>query len=518
MSDLYSRETARRSLLNTVSYRAISQVATLVGYLVLVRTLPEQPFGIYSLLYSFIPVLSTAASLGVELTLKRFQPEYLRSGNPAAAAWLLRVAMLTRLASNALVLAAILLAWNLVAPVFKLTGYRVDFAFFSLLVLLYFQGRILELALASHMLHRYGVGSTVLIALSKLLAYLILAALHSLTLRSAILADTVAFGLAYLFMRVAYYRNTDDSGAVPAFRLPAVERKRVLRYAFFNNFNDASSLLLYTQTDNFFIAALLNPVAVGAYAFYTRINAMASNLTPVRLLENVIQPLFFAVPPEQASERVPRYFTLLLNCSLIVQLPLVAYATVYHQEIVALLLGGKFHDLSWLLPVIVAFGATSNVIAIPVTSVAQYHERASLILASQLFGLYQIAAMLLLVPKLGLLGAATATGTYHLFRNLFVWWKMRMYARWLNFPAVMVCATAIWGSAIAACFAIKAAVSLPPFLALACGALICAIAAFVYVRSPAVSDSDRDLLEHVFHGKEIRLLRTLGLVRQPGWS
>jgi uncharacterized membrane protein YjfL (UPF0719 family) len=93
-----------------------------------------------------------------------------------------------------------------------------------------------------------------------------------------------------------------------------------------------------------------------------------------------------------------------------------------------------------------------------------------------------------------------------------------MYARWLNFPAVMVCATAIWGSAIAACFAIKAAFSLPPFLALACGALICAIAAFVYVRSPAVSDSDRELLEHVFHGKEIRLLRTLGLVRQPGWS
>ena len=95
------------------------------------------------------------------------------------------------------------------------------------------------------------------------------------------------------------------------------------------------------QTDNFFIAALLNPIAVGAYAFYTRVNAMVSNLTPMRLLENVVQPLFFAVPPAEAPTRIPRYLTLLVNCSLIVQLPIVAYTTVYHREIVALLLGGK---------------------------------------------------------------------------------------------------------------------------------------------------------------------------------
>src|ERR1700751_2206131 len=124
---LYSREKARRSLLNTVGYRAISQGATVVGYVVLVRALSEQSFGIYSLLYAFIPFISTVASLGLELTLKRFQPEYLRAGNRQAAAWLLRVVMTARLASNALVLALIVLAWNLVAPLFHLENYRADF-------------------------------------------------------------------------------------------------------------------------------------------------------------------------------------------------------------------------------------------------------------------------------------------------------------------------------------------------------------------------------------------------------
>jgi O-antigen/teichoic acid export membrane protein len=512
---LYSREKARRSLLNTAGYRAISQVTTLAGYVVLVRALAEQSFGIYSLLYAFIPVISTAASLGLELTLKRFQPEYLRLGQLAFAGWLLRVVMIARIVSNTLVIALVLAAWNLVAPFFHLGPYRADFAVFGLLVLVYFQARIFEFALASHMLHRYSVGSTVLLSVTKLGMYLILIAAHALSLRSAILADTLAYCLQYLFMRTAYRYHTQESHT-PMSRPPAAERKRLWKYALYNNFNDAGSILLYVQTDNFFIAALLNPIAVGAYAFYTRINGMLSNVTPMRLFENVVQPLFFATPPEQSHERLPRYFTLLLNLSLVAQLPLIAYATVYHGEIVGLLLGGKFHDVSWLMPVIIAFGTTNNVIAIPVTSVAQYHERASLILTSQLFGIYQIVCMILLVPLLGLLGAAVATGTYHLLRNLFVWWRVRADARWLNFPAVLVSAALIWGGAIGVCFELKRVMAAPPLVTMACGLVVCGCAALLYVRSPALSRSDRQLLAQLFHGREARLLQRLGVLPRLG--
>jgi len=510
---LYSREHARRSLLNTAGFRAISQVSTMVGYIVLVRALSAQAFGVYSLLYACIPVISTAASLGLELTLKRFQPEYLRAGNTAASAWLLRVVTVARLASNVLILVLVLLGWNLVAPLFGLQDYRAEFALFGPLVLLYFQGRILELALASNMLHRYGVGATVLLSITKLIAYLVLASSHALTLRSAILIDTLGYGLAYVFMRTAYRVNAADGHGVSADRPPPPERRRMWRYALYNNFNDAGSILLYVQTDNFFIAALLTPIAVGAYAFYTRINAMASNLTPIRLFENVLQPLVFAVPPAEAHERLPRYFTLLLNCSLATQLPIIAYTALYHRELVQLLLGGKFLELSWLMPVIIAFGTTSNVFAIPVTSVAQYHERASLILFSQLFGIYQIACMLLLVPRWGLLGAAVSTGTYHLLRNSFVWWQVRPDARWLNFPAVAGCATAIWGGAILACSVLKSTLHTPPIVSLACGAVVCLLAAWLYVRSPALARTDRELLGQLFHGREARLLQRLGVLQ-----
>ena len=136
----------------------------------------------------------------------------------------------------------------------------------------------------------------------------------------------------------------------------------MLRYAFFNQFNDAGTFLLSTRGDNLFVAALMNPIAVGTYSFYVRLNQMVRHILPINMFENVIQPLFFAIPPGEAEQRLPRYFSLLLNTNLLLLLPVTAYATLYHAEIVTVIFGGKFLESSWLLPLIVLF-TTVNVIA-----------------------------------------------------------------------------------------------------------------------------------------------------------
>ena len=98
---LYSPQQARRSIFKTIRFRAISQAATVLSYIVLVRGMQEHAFGIYNLFYSFIPVITTLASFGLEQTLRRFQPEYLRTGKPMASAWLVRTVASARFASSA---------------------------------------------------------------------------------------------------------------------------------------------------------------------------------------------------------------------------------------------------------------------------------------------------------------------------------------------------------------------------------------------------------------------------------
>ena len=507
----YGGQRARRSLIHTVGFRSLSQVATVLGYVVVVRAMSEHDFGILNLLYAFIPALSTFASLGLEQVLRRYQPEYLRSGNATASAWLVRVISGARLASNVLVLAAVLAAWTVVAPIFQLQPYRFEFALFSLLILLHFQMRILQFSLASHMLHRYSVGSLAMLPIAKLVAYLILWWQGTLDLETAIVADTVAYAITYVLLRSAYSRHCRPPKEAATFKPEAGEGRRLLKYGLYNNFNDAGAFIIGSRSDNFFIAALLNAVAVGTYAFYVRLSEMIANVSPGRLFDNVIQPLFFAIPKEEGARRIPRYFTPMLNTNLLLQMAAFAYSVAYHREIVQVLFAGKFIDYSPLLPMVMGFAAL-NVIAVPVTLVAQHAEKVSIILLGKIFVIYQVVATLALIPIAGLYGAAFATGTSQLAKNLFVWWHVRDQARWLNFPAVLGMSVVIWGGAIVSCLGLKAFVPAHALVHLILGALVCGVASLAYMRSPGIAHSDREVLGTVLKGREAVLLRWLGML------
>lgn len=512
---LYNQSSARRSLIDTVLFRALSQAATIIGYVVLVRGMRKEDFGVFNLLYSIIPVVSTIASLGLEQTLRRYQPEYLLTGNSRGAAWLVRFVSNARLGTNLLVIGIVLLAWNHIAPIFQLTPYRGAFMLFALLLLLHFQVQILQMTLASHMLHRYSVGAVVVMAIAKLIAYVALSRVNALTLEHAIIADTIAYALAFTFLRGIYRSRCRDRDDYRTYQPSGDERRRLLRYGLYNNFNDAGTLLLDSSLDNFFIAAIIDPVSVAAYAFYTRLIEMTSNASPLRLFDNVIQPMFFATPRSEADRRVPQYFTLLLNLNFVPQWPVLAFSLAYHAELVTVVFGGKYVEHSWLLPVIMGFSLV-NSIGTPVTLVAQYDERAGLMLLSKVTALVNVAAMLLLVPIAGLYGAALARGTSVALKNGFIWWHVRHRAAWRNALPFIVTSVLLWGLVVLVCLGMKAFVPAPPIVQLVLGAGACGCALLLHLRSPAICSSDREMIGSLLHGKEARALRWLGLLPAPG--
>jgi len=508
---LYTSGQARRSLIDTMTFRIVSQMATVVGYVVLVRGMTKEDFGVLNLLYAFIPFVSTVASLGLEQTLRRYQPEYLRAGNLPAAAWLVRFVASARFGANVILLSLILLCWNQVAPLFKLTPYRAEFLLLGLLVLVHLQARVLELSLASHMLQRYSVGSLAVLAVVKLSVYCLLWWQDAFTLQHALIADIVAFAVAYAFLLAAYRRHCVPGPLEKPYRPEALQRRRLLRYAAFNNFNDAGTLFLDRRLDSFFIAAIIDPVSVGIYAFYSRLSEMAVNLLPTRLFDNVVQPMFFAVDAESAEHRLPQYFSLLLNLNLVLLWPVLAFALVYHAEIVLGVFGGKFVEDSWLLPIIVVFELI-NAIGPPVGLVAQYEEKVDIILYSKIFGIYNVIALVTLIPIFGIFGAALASGSAQAMKNGFIWWHVRKRGRWTNATSALLSSLALWGAIVVACLVLKAIVGSSPVLNLCGGLLMVAAGVLVHIRGPAISAADRAILASVFHGKELMVLRRLGLL------
>jgi O-antigen/teichoic acid export membrane protein len=508
---IYTRGRARRSLIDTVSFRLVSQAATVLGLIVLVRGMSEQQFGIYSLMYSFIPVIGTVLSLGLEQVLLRYQPEYLRNNNKAGAAWLMRLIAMARLSANIVIIVVVLLCWNFIAPLFKLTPYRDVFAIFSFLMLLHFQSRILQLALASHMMHRYSVGSMSTLSIIKLLGYGVLYAMHALTLQAAIFADMLGYAIAYIAMRFAYNKFCLTPDARVAYSPGPEERKRLFRYGFYNNFNDAGVFLLYSTMDNFFIAAYLDTVSVGIYNFYGRLRQMVLNALPGKLFETIIQPMFFSIPADKADRNIPRFFSFLLNMNLLLQWPALAFATAYHQEIVQVVFHGKFVEHSWLLPVVMGF-ATLNVVSDPVSLVAQYEEKAHILLLSKVFAAYNVLAMFVLVPLLGIYGAALAAGTAQTMKSFFIWWYVRKRAVWTNARAALLSSIGVWGATVGICYAIKRFLPAPPLAQLAMGVAVFVVAGLIYVRTPTLSPADRDLLRSIVPEKAARIMQRAGFL------
>ncbi|MGE0114250.1 MAG: lipopolysaccharide biosynthesis protein [Steroidobacteraceae bacterium] len=508
---LYSHAKARRSLIDTIAFRALSQISTVVGYVILVRAMTEQDFGVFSLFYAFIPVIGTVASLGLEQVLRRYQPEYLRAGNQLAAAWLVRLIASWRFVTSVLVLGGVLLGWNYVAPLFKLAGHREIFSVFGVLIVLHFQSSILQLALGAHMLHRYSVGSTVVLSLVKLFAYSVLFWFGKLDLIAAIVVDILAYGVAYISMRLAYQKICLGAETSGRYRPDSEERRRLIRYGLFNNFNDAGVLLMYSTLDSFFIAAFVDTVSVGVYAFYTRLRQMVAGALPMKLFENVIQPMFFSIPSAEAERKVPQYFSFLLNMDLILQWPALAFAIAYHAEIVQVIFGGKFIEYSWLLPMVFGF-ATVNAVADPATLVAQYEEKAGVILTSKLFAIYNIAAMAAMVPLMGVYGAVIASGTAQLMKNGFIWWHVRRRAVWINARDALVFAFLVWGAAVALCLGMKRLLPAPAPMQLAIGIVVFAAAGWIYLRSPALSPADRAILAAVMGDRHAKMLQRIGLL------
>ncbi len=512
MTKLYTAKRARHGLIHTAYFRAVSQVSTILGYIVLVRGLSEHDFGVFNLFYAVIPLMSAAISLGLEHVLRRYEPEYLSLQQHAKAAWLVRFVGRTRLGVNLIVLALIFSGWYLITPIFQLDPYRMEFLIFSVLILVYFQQRVLDIALTSHMLHQYAVGGLAALAVTKLLGYSIFTWLGDLSLRNALMIDTFGHGLVYAGIYIAHRRLC----ALPAGTMPEkpdkTETRRLLRYGLFYNFNDAGTLTLNPRIDNFFLAGFMDPIAAGTYSFYTRLAKMVDRILPMHLFDNVVRPLFFATSTNQADVRVPQYFTLLTNTGLLLALPVTAFAAVYHHDIVELVFGGRFQADSILLPIVLLFMA-GKVISTPVILAAQYAEKAAIILLSKIFGIVNLGLLLLLIPAFGVYGAAIATGASAIVKDAFIWWFVRDRAVWLNWKAVVIWSVACWGGFYLGASAFRETVELPLIVHLLAGTLMCGLVALLFLRTPVLAETDRVIIASVFKGREQRLLRQAGLIR-----
>ena len=73
----------------------------------------------------------------------------------------------------------------------------------------------------------------------------------------------------------------------------------------------------------------------------------------------------------------------------------------------------------------------------------------------------------------------------------------------------------IWGSVVVVCTLLRTFLPQWPAIAqMALGGVISGVGGLAFLRSAGISQSDREILANLMHGREARLLRWLGLAPQ----
>ena len=124
------------------------------------------------------------------------------------------------------------------------------------------QRGLVEICLGSYFLQKYSQGFSLVFVLIKAVGYA-LAIMTEMDLWFILTMDLLAYFIIFCVLQIIYYKKIPISKGHME-RIGWGEKRRLVRYALFYNFNDTGAGLLNADFDNFIIVMYLNPVAVGA--------------------------------------------------------------------------------------------------------------------------------------------------------------------------------------------------------------------------------------------------------------
>ena len=494
----------------TFIFKAVSKLPSLIASILLVRALSEFDYGVYNILYSVIGLIGMIASLGIGNTLQRYIPEYYQKGEFKIAHNLYKTTSFLRLITNVVMLGLTLIFWEKIAPIIKLAEYKHLFMFFTLIIFLHMQQRILETCLTSYFLHKYSKAIGCVFPIIKAIGYELMI-IYGKNLWYAITIDLTAYFIVFASLQLLYIKKIPVSkGSMNHFSKN--EKKRITKYAVFYNFNDAGVGLLSASFDNFIIVMFANQVAVGAYSFCRNLSYIIESLLPLSYFMEVIRPAFFSAGTSSDHKDFTVFFQNIIKINSLFSIPCFFFLFLYIHDIIAIVYAGKFITYSSVFNVIFFF-TVINTFSFPVELIAQLREKAYIFLYSKIFAIYNLIADILLIKLFGIWGAVFATESAILCKNLFIWYSVREDAQFKGMETFFIKSVGYW-MLISVCIYYINALFTNNIFELLFGILIFIIAFFIQFKCNYFNNDEKKFFKQFSNNNEKLnfILRTLKML------
>ena len=414
----------RKSSAYLLARDLFTSVLTFLISVYIVRKLSVEGYGVYGTLGTLMDYLVLFSALGLPSIYQRFIPEFHGLRQFAKIKELVGKGASVTLGSLLLFIALVAVFHRPVGTLLKISDFQGYFLLWSPGIVFFLEATLLSTALYSAYLHKYAVISNSVYIAFRFLAIGIFLGL-GMDLKGLILGEVVSNLL--FFGAQAYYYQTRFAGLHRGAPSGVLEVKRLARYGGFSYFNDMGAKILDASTGLFVISATLGPAAAGIFAFANNTMSLITKAMPDRIFMDIIKPVFFTrYTQTRDSRELEKMFNLLTKLIAFFVFPVTAAIFAMGDKLIIHVFDPKYvSSLSvlWIAAVFTALVAFQ----FPLGLVVQAVERVEINLMSKIFSVYNIVGDILVVKRYGVVGVAAVTGTAILFKNLFIYWRVRRY-------------------------------------------------------------------------------------------
>jgi O-antigen/teichoic acid export membrane protein len=424
------RQVVRNTLFSILT-KGQSAVFTYLSTLLILRALSVPEYGMYSLLFSGIMMNSALIfEFGIPAVLMRFIPEYYLKTEFGMIYRLFRATNFLQAGLGAVLLTFILIFSGPISSLIHFPGSENVVRIFAVGMLAFLLSENFRMLAAGMFQHRIILQINFVYNVLRLGSLYV--AVHTAPLfRTVVVAETIVFVLLLTAYWIAFRKMVRpllpaDGGA--SLKVPW---NRFARYAGLYYLDDIGAMLLSTATDLFLITSFLSSAAVGIYGLANRILDIATRVLPSKILQDVIQPLFFSEYGAEQVQSARFGFNLLTKINILASQPVGIWLALMARPIIVRLFDARFADAAEILAVS-AFFLPMLSVRFPLGLMLQNAERVDLLIYSKISGLMKIALGLWLVPTGGVVAMVWITGLSFVAQNViiygFIVWKLRVHA------------------------------------------------------------------------------------------
>ncbi len=406
--------------------KIVTQAIGLLASVLVLRQLEVDVYGTYVFLFGLFVGFQLLIISPLKQVLLRFIPELRPKISGQNMLVLLLQIMLLALTMVVTLTIFFFLNRDYIATLFNIESFDDYLIPFLIFIITYSIKLLLEVLMTTFLLHRKIAILNIWIVTIRATLYIIL--LQSLTVNYLLLIEGVVSVLYSIPALLSVYVGIKRSTEIVNNKLP-LYKKRIRKFWIYSFFTEVGAGLIGRTSDYYIIAAFSNPYFMGLYGFAIKIYEIFYKLVPIREMESVLKPLFFARYASASSdEELNQFFNFTLKALVPLFIFPFLFFTVFGKVLIIEVFGVKYIESYWTA-VILLLGIIVNGFFYPLLMIIQLREKLQLLLYSNIIVILSLIAGIIMMKHYGIIGVAIASVLGEFIKHVFIFFMFNSFCK-----------------------------------------------------------------------------------------